>query len=216
MPITHQEARHLIQLKADNTLIPSDKEILNDHLRDCIECTGYANEIQETEAILRTTLRQRWNLHHVPLSISDLSANNFSFRRWLDIVTTRSALIGVTLLLSVFAFVQFSSSPTNSVGQLAVGASAIPTPSLLFTGTQNYFGNCQMINYPVRQDDTLESLARRFMVSKDVITEINHLQPDVARLPDQLLLPACELTPTTRPPTFTNTPSLEAITYTPG
>ena len=216
MQITHQEARHLIQLKADNTLIASDKEILNDHLRDCTECTGYANEIQETEAILRTTLRQHWTMHHVPLSISDIRANNFSYRRWLDIVTTRSALIGVTLLLSVFAFVQFSSSPLNSPGQLVMGASAIPTPSLLFTGTQNYFGNCQMIHYPVRQDDTLDGLARRFMVSKDVITEINQLQPDAARLPDKLLLPACELTPTTHPPAFTNTPSLEAITYTPG
>src|SRR5262245_48182527 len=104
MQISHQQARLLIQFKADNTLIASEKEILNDHLMSCLECIGYANEIQETEAILRTTLRQQWNVKHIPLSIQDIRANIFPKRRWLDLLTTRSAVIGATLLLFVFAF----------------------------------------------------------------------------------------------------------------
>jgi LysM domain len=218
MQITHQEARHLIQLRADNHLIASDKEMLNAHLKECVECIDYANEIQETEAILRTTVRKHWNQHHVPLLTKVIKEKLFPTRRLFDLVPTRSALIGVTFLFFVFAFLQFNATHTESQSSVAIGISAAPTPSLLFTGTQNHFGNCQIINYPVNQDDTLESLARKFMVSTDVITELNHLQPDVVRLPVTLLMPACELTPTgtSHPPTFTNTPSLEPITYTPG
>jgi hypothetical protein len=218
MQITHQEARHLIHLRADNTLIASDKEMLNAHLKECVECADYANEIQETEAILRTTVRKHLNEHHLPLSISVIKEKLFPTRRLLDIVSTRSALIGVTFLFFVFAFLQFTATHTVSQSSMAIGISAVPTPSLLFTGTQNHFGNCQMVNYQVRPDDTLENLARQFMVPENDIMNLNHLQPDVVRLPVTLLMPLCELTPTgtSHPPTFTNTPSLEPITDTPG
>ena len=218
MHITHQEARHLIHLRADNTLIASAKEMLNLHLKECVECLDYANEIQETEAILRTTVRKHLNEHYLPLSIRVIKEKLFPTRRLPALVPTRSALIGVTFLFFVFAFLQFTATHTVSQSSMAIGISAVPTPSLLFTGTQNHFGNCQMVNYQVRPDDTLENLARQFMVSENDIMDLNHLQPDVVRLPVTLLMPMCELTPTgtSHPPAFTNTPSREPITDTPG
>jgi len=218
MQITHQEARHLIQLRADNMLIASEKESLNNHLKACVECADYANEIQGMEAILRITMQKHWNEHYLPLPTTEIKERLFPIRNWLESLTTRSALAGFTVLFFVFAILQLTTTRNDGHSSLTVGVSVIPTPSLRFTGTQRNLGSCQMITYAVHQDDTLESLARKFMVSEDVITEINHLQPHALRLPERLLIPACELTPTgtSHPPEFTNTPSLEPVTYTPG
>ena len=220
MQITHQEARSLIQFRADQVLNADKKELLNAHLNGCVECTDYANQIQETEATLRTTLKKRWNIHHVPLHAKDIKARvNSKVGLPESLVPTRSALVGITVLLFVFGLMQLTSTNHNPPGFIAVGVPAIPTPSLSLTSTQNNLVNCQLIRYEVHQDDTLESLARRFSVSEEALIDLNHLQTESGPLPVKLIVPFCELTPTstTHPPTSTtDTPSFDLIIYTPG
>lgn len=217
MQITHQEARHLIQFRADRTLSTNEKELLNIHLKDCFECRGYVNEIQETETTLRTVLRKHLNVYFLPLQVKAIWAESVTNQR-VSYLTTRSAMIGATLLLFIFAFWQFTTTNSNSSIPMTVGVPAIPTPSLILTSTQNDFANCQLIHYNVQQGDTLESLARQFSASEETIRDFNQLQVNVATLPAKLTIPVCRLTPTgtTHPPLFTDTPSLEPSTYTPG
>src|SRR5215510_4980051 len=108
MQITHHEARHLIQLRTDNTLIASENQSLNSHLEDCVECSDYANEIQEMEAILRITMQKHWNERNLPLPINQIKEKLFPIRNWLGSLTTRSALVGFTVLFFVFAVLQFT------------------------------------------------------------------------------------------------------------
>lgn len=219
MQITHQEARHLIQARTDQALDAYKKEVLNIHLKDCIECADYANEVQETVTILRTTLQKQWNVQPAPLSVRDIKVKIISHPRLLDLLTTRSALVGLTVIFFFFALWQFTATNYGAPNSITVGVPVIPTPSLLLTSTQSNFAHCQMIRYDVGQDDTLASLARQYSISEEVIRDLNHLQPDMITLPTMLILPFCELTPTgtTHPPTsITNTPPLELISYTPG
>ena len=219
MQLTHQEARHLIQARADQTLDVYKKEELNAHLKDCIECAAYADEIQETVTTLRTTLQKHWNVRPTLLSVTDIKVKNISHPRLLDFLATRSALVGLTMAFFLFVLWQFTSTSPASENSITVRIPAIPTPSLLLTSTQSNFAHCQMIRYNVGQADTLASLARQYSISEDVIRDLNHLQADMITLPTMLILPVCELTPTgtTHPPTtITNTPPLELITYTPG
>jgi hypothetical protein len=218
MEVTHQEARSLIQFRADQALNEDKMEMLAVHLKDCGECADYADEIQETELTLRTTLRKHWNVRPLPLEMKDIKAKLLPISWLNDLLTTRKALIGIMLLFFVFGFWQISSTRYNSSSRI-VGMSPIPTPSFLMTSTQNNFATCQKVRYEVHQNDSLESIARRFLVSKEAILIINNLQPNAATLPTELIIPLCESTPTgtTHPPaSTTNTPSLEFISYTPG
>jgi len=219
MQITHQEAHHLIQFRADQALSATKKEILSSHLKECVECAEYANEIQETEATLRTTLRKHWNVHPLPLQVKDVKVKIIPNRNPLDLLATRSALVGMTMIFFFFVIWQFTSANNSFQNPMTVAVPVMPTPSLPLTSTRDTFDHCQMILYEVRQDDTLESIASRFSISENAIRDLNNLQSATATLPEKLNIPVCELTPTgtTHPPTSTtNTPALELITYTPG
>jgi hypothetical protein len=217
--ITHQEARSLIQYRADQALDMQRREALHAHLEDCAECADYANQIHDTETALRMSLRKQWNVSQPRLNIGAIQAKITSRHTVLEFMTTRSALVGVALLFFVFAYWQFGASRNDAYSpMLPVGVSAVPTPSLLLTGTQAEFVHCQMMRYKVQPTDTLEFIALHFSVSEVAILNLNHLEPGILRLPELLTVPICKATPTSTgdAPTFTNTPSLEPITYTPG
>ena len=219
MQITHQEARRLIQWRADQPLDFGEREMLNTHLRSCVVCAEYANEIQDTETTLRRTLGKHWDVKPLPLKLVDIKEKIIPNHKPSDFLATRSALVGMAVLFFFFAYWQFSSTHNGFRNPVHLGVPAIPTPSLPLTSTQNNFDNCQMRQYDVQPNDTVESLARRFLIAKEAIRDLNNLQADVDMLPNLLIIPVCELTPTgtTHPPTSTtNTPSLEFITYTPG
>lgn len=219
MQITHQEARQLIQWRADQPLDASKREMLNLHLKGCTVCAEYANEIQETEAALRIALHKQWGVRLLPLEVMDIKVKITLNSRPVDYMATRSALLGMAVLVFFFVFWQFSSTNNGLRNSATIGVPVIPTPSLPLTSTQNNFDNCPMVQYEVQQNDTVESLAHRFLVSEQLIRDSNNLPADVDRLPSLLIIPVCELTPTgtTNPPTSTtNTPPLEFITYTPG
>ena len=219
MQITHQEARQLIQRRADQPLDESKREMLNMHLKGCTVCAEYANEIQETEATLRIALRKQWDVSPMPLEVMNIKVKITPNNKPTEYLATRSALVGMAVLVFFFVFWQFTYNPNGYQSPASIGVAVIPTPSLRLTSTQNNFDNCEMLQYEVRRNDTVESLARQFLVSENVIRELNNLKTDREILPSLLTIPACELTPTvtTYPPTSTtNTPALERITYTPG
>ena len=219
MHITHQEARHLIQYRADHALSSAKKEVLNAHLKGCLECAEYANEIQETEATLRTTLRKHWEIHLLPMQVQVIKAKTKPHHKLFDFLTTRSALVGMTVVFFFFVFWQSTSTHSGFQNGMTAGVPVIPTPSLLLTSTQNNFENCRMIYHNVRRDDTLASVAHGYSVSEQAIIDLNYLEPAVVTLPATLIIPICDVTPTgtTHPAmSTTNTPVLEFITYTPG
>ena len=219
MRITHEEAHKLIQLKSDQSLSSNNREILDTHLKDCDECSAYAHELQETEETLRAVMQKHWNSYPLLSYPSIIRVGVSSKDRISNLVTTRSALIGVTVLLFVFVLWQFASTSNGSAKPMIGVVSPIPTPSLLLTSTQNNFANCQRLQYETRQNDTLESIARQFSTSKEAIMKLNHLESETLHSSTRLIIPICDLTPTSTiyPPTFTTTPALELTTYyTPG
>jgi hypothetical protein len=216
--ITHQEARALIHQRADRALEAQHEAVLEEHLRSCVECAGYANEIRATEEVLRIALRKHWDIQPLPLPVLGIREKIMQQGRLLDSLATRSTLVGVTLLFFMFVYSQFLSPSQGASNGLPVGIPAIPTPSLPLTSTQNIFEDCELLRYEVRQGDTLQNLAFQFSISEEQIMELNNL-PAAAPLPRLVTLPVCEQTPTGTsfpPASTTNTPGMETITYTPG
>jgi hypothetical protein len=106
----------------------------------------------------------------------------------------------------------------DPVQSLYSGLLPIPTPSIQYTATNSLALHCQEILYTVQENDTLQSIAEEHGTSKELIMQVNNLNTEVIQPGLELLVPVCESTPTSTiyPPTFTITPILEPITYTPG
>lgn len=218
MSISHEEAQRLIQFKADDVLDLTNEAQLRAHLNGCEACRAYSNELKSTVAVLQKTMQKRWSTTTPPLQVDGLYGKVF-FRMSLGgFLTTRMALAGIALLF--FAFISWQSISSNyasrqySPNMLPL----IPTPSMNKTATTISMKNCQNIEYSVQEEDSLESIARRFSVSEESILIANNLTSPSLRLIQKLVIPICETTPTstTNPPTFTITPIFEPVTTTPG
>jgi hypothetical protein len=216
MQITHEEARQLIRSKVDDRLNTITEDSLNMHLKACRDCQRYLESLREVENTLRKTMRRQWNLHPLPLSSAAVYAKVKVNPVENVFVTTRTALIGAVFVM--FAFIAWQSmatmtAPTPSGGALPL----IPTPSS-HTATNTLQSGCKEIQYIVQPGDTLESIAGSFSVSKEAIIAANHLPDETLGITHELIIPFCELTPTSTllPPTFTITPSLQTISTTPG
>jgi len=217
MPITHDEAHKLIQFKADQALNSDSLNLLNAHLTDCIECAQYNFTFQEMEKTLNATMQKHWSVQPLPLSMDILEGKLRSKSTANNFLTTRRALIGIAVMTFIFAAWQFN-APGKIFTSPMLGTAPIPTPSLTGTSTQQDANNCKKIQYEVRNNDTLENLARQFSTSEQGLIDLNNLPSEDIRPSMILLIPVCNLTPTDTllPPTFTNTPSLDIIAYTPG
>ena len=218
MQIKHEEARRLIQFKADNNLSASNEKNLSAHLEACKECRAYSNSLKETETVLRQTMHKQWGIRPLPLQM-DVVYAKLNFRGNINnFVTTRTALIGIAFVM--FAFMTWQSITNNTpVMQSPLGTvPLIPTPSSQYTATNTLQSDCKEIKYVVQEGDTLESVSQHFSVSKETITFANHLTDETLTSTQELIIPICESTPTstTRPPTFTITPMMEIISTTPG
>lgn len=221
MQITHEEARRLIQFKADRTLDTVNEDVLNSHLKACADCCTYFDAIAETESVLRKTLRKQWTSRPLPLQIDVIHGRVKSKSGSSSILTTRTALVSMISLL--FAFVAWQSMTTRSAlstKNVPSEVPLIPTPSLPYqhTATSTLREDCSQIRYVVQQGDTLENIARQFSVSTEAIRSANGLTDSLISPNQELVIPACEMTPTgtIQPPTFTITPILETIPTTPG
>lgn len=217
MSITHEEARNLIQFKADRVLNAHDLTSLDAHLEICHACADYADQIKSMELNLREVMKKQWSASPLPLRIQDVRGKNIS-QGWLtSFLPTRKLLIGITTMLFAFAFWQFSVSGGDSSNLTLVAVSPNPTPSASITGTHNEFEACDMLQYTVQDGDTLESIAEKFSVPVEAILNINDLQTGTG-LQTQIVIPLCTLTPTStdHPPASTLTPGYQTFTTTPG
>jgi hypothetical protein len=217
MQITHEEARELIQFNTDHALNVDKREMLHRHLKECEECMNYVREMEAVEATLKSTLRAHWCIRPVHLDVRAVKAKLNPIRAISSQAATRAALIGVTVMLFVLASWQLVSI-SNPTGSLTANVLPIPTPSLLLTGTNNHFNNCKEVQYKVRKGDTLESIAREFSTSKQILIELNQLPSENLNPITILMIPLCDPTPTgtVHPPALTTTPMFETTTYTPG
>jgi LysM repeat protein len=207
MQITHEEAHRLIQFSMDQALKPQEKNILQTHLDDCMECRSFAKEINELEALLFPVMQKHWNLQPAPLSVEAITGKRNTPLQPSLILVTRTAMISIVFAAFVFSAWQFTVSNGRSATPMPVGVLPIPTPSGQSTSTKISFPNCEEVIYQVQENDTLESIAAQFSVSKDKIVAINNLSSETLNTKMELLIPICNSTPTgtVHPSTLTTT-----------
>jgi LysM repeat protein len=220
MQMTHEEARKLIQLNADETLNAQGKLVLSTHLKDCLECRAYAEEIKEVESVLVPLMKRQWNLQSIPHPVAAIRVKRSLKTRTDILLTTRTAAVGVILLTFVFSAWQFALSGRQGSSSPPVGILPVPTPSTQSTSTTSTSQSCEEMLYIVREGDTLESIAQQFAVSKEEIIAINRMKTETPHAGMELMLPVCNFTPTgtIHPTTLSTryTPSTRPITSTPG
>jgi hypothetical protein len=223
MHITHEEAHQLIQYQADAKLNPQKKAILSAHLNECVECQVYAKEIKEVENVLVPAMKKHWNFQPIPLSVHAIVSRRRSKIQTSILLTTRTVLIGFVFMAFVFTFWQFMLPSRSAFGQLPTNVLPVPTPSTQSTqsiNTKIMFQNCEMIIYKVKADDTLDTIANQFSVSKEEVMAVNHVTEEIVNNSMELMIPICDSTPTgtVNPSTLTTTytPAIRPITSTPG
>src|SRR5215207_5649432 len=193
MQITHEQARKLIQFSLDGLLPSPDKAMLSAHLHDCSDCQAYANEIKEVENLLFSTMKRQWSLRPVPLSITALIGKKRKIQS-STFLAIRSAAIIFFFFALFFSIWQFASSGPAIPGTVPLVVPSVPTPSAQTaqsTSTKLTAETCEMIMYSVQENDTLASIANRFLVAEDEIMEINHLKTDSVSISMELLITVC-------------------------
>lgn len=210
MQITHEEARRLIQFNAEEALDMQEKSTLSTHLKDCIQCRAYAEEIEEVESVLLPVMQSHWNLQPLPLSIDLIRAKRSSRTLINTILTTRTAAIGVVFLAFIFSVWQFALSSGPKLNPAPVGVPPIPTPSTQSTSTKITLQACEDRLYTVQENDTLDSIAYQFSTSKEEIMAANSMKSEAVQASTELVIPICNFTPT-----GTINPEIIATTYTP-
>ncbi len=213
MSITHEQARRLIQFKADEALGGVENRLLEEHLGDCQECRNFAASIRELEATLPRLLHRRWNQHPLPY----LAGKAFSRK---PIQLHQSILFATRILaMSVIciAFMVNIWQATQSGRQRSNPPSAeipmIPTPSVPSPATKILDPTCEPILHEVQQNDTLESLAQQYSVTIDEILSANQLRTTVLSPGEKLSIPGCSPAPSGTPNSIASTfPALVGTT----
>jgi LysM repeat protein len=220
MQITHEEARSLIQFSMDQMLKPQEKNTLQTHLEDCLECRAFFADIKEVEKYVVPAMAQHWNLDPAPLSLASINNKKKVQQQSSIILATRTAIISIVFAAFIFSAWQFSGSYGRSSTPMPVRLLPIPTPSGQSTSTTVSFQKCEELSYQVQENDSLESIAIRFAISKDKLMAINNLRTESLSTKTELLIPVCNSTPmsTIHPSTLTTTftPLLGPTTSTPG
>jgi hypothetical protein len=217
MPITHEEARRLIHLRADEALKSMDDNPLQAHLRSCVECQNYAASIHDLESTLQPLLQRRWNQIPLPLSTENVVSRNHIRLTQSLFFATRIVALGVICIAFLFNIWQFAGSGKRDANPPSAEIPLIPTPSMHSTTTKVMEKMCASVLYEVRQNDTLDSIAIHFSVSRDEILQANHLAKATLATGMKLSIPVCSPTPSRTPDTIitTYTPLLGSSTITP-
>jgi LysM repeat protein len=216
MQITHEEARRLIQFNADEALRPQEKILLSTHINSCLECRAYAEEIKEVEKILLPAMQRQWNVHPLPLLISDLSMRRAA-RVTGSLLAIRTVIMSFVFVMLVFSAWQFTRSGQQLRGLPPVMVAPVSTPSIESTNTTVSSRSCDAMHYNVQANDTLTSIADQFSISKDEIIAMNGLKTDRINLGMTLMIPVCNFTPTSTlsPTTTTYAPVISSATSSP-
>jgi LysM repeat protein len=222
MQLTHEQAHKLIQLNMDTVLTADESAALSSHLRGCMDCQRYTNEMNEVERLLSPVLKSQWNVRPIPLSIPALAGKSTKIHANI-LLTMRTAAISLVFVALFFSAWQFVISGPSISRQVSLSVAPAPTPSVQtaqFTSITSTTETCEMLLYTVQGNDTLAQIAERFSVLEDEIMAINELKTNVISTPMQLVIPSCNFTPTgtVHPATFTTTytPILNPTTATPG
>ena len=218
MQFTHEQARKLIHFASDGGISISQQQLLDSHLTSCMECQQYATSIKNMESILRPLLQRHWSGQPVPLSISMLTSRTYPKTSDSMILATRIAAVSVMFVVFMFSAWQFALSKSISSSPISASVQPIPIPStstqVVSTTTQTQ--KCAEIEYVVHENDTIEDIATRFMVSKDELMTANNMKTKRVQIGMRLTIPDCNYTPTANVLTTTFTPILSPITSTPG
>jgi hypothetical protein len=208
MTITHEEARRLIQFKADDALNEFDNNLLEAHLSSCPECQNYKASINGLESLLRPLMQRKWNQHPLPLPTDKAVSRGYANFTQTVFFATRIAAMGLICIGFLFNIWQYTKAP----GQRSVPPSAdiplIPTPSLQSTRTEPTEQTCASILYLVQSNDTLESIAHQFSVPAEKIKYANNMRTETLNSSMKLSIPVCEPTPR-------GTPNIVRTTFTP-
>jgi spore germination protein YaaH len=122
--------------------------------------------------------------------------------------------MGIICIAFLFNIWQFTRSSGTGSSQPSTNAFPAPTPSIQFTGTTVSSQKCDQILYPVQEDDTLESIAHQFSITKAELLAANNISLESLRPAIRLRIPICGTTPvgkttvtTTLTPLLGSTPS---------
>ena len=197
MDIPHFEARKLIQLGLDESLNPTDRDALREHVSRCTDCRVYQNEIRYTEKLLRTVMQRIWNRRPAPLSMGNLRAYNRPRRVPTQVVAMR--LSAFVAAVAVIAFGIWQISLTNNFRSFEYSSPEIPsypTASMQITPTHTDSKSCGDTIYQIQPDDTLARIALQFSVSEEAIKLANDMSSEDVTTGIEIVIPQCTSTPT--------------------
>jgi len=199
MDIPHFEARKLIQLGLDESLNPTDRDALREHVSRCTDCRVYENEISDMEKLLRTVMQGAWAKRPAPLSLGNLRANNKSRRVPTQVVAMRLSAFVFVAAVAVIAFGIWQISLTNNFRSFEYSSPEIPpypTASMQITSTHTDSKLCGDTIYQIQPDDTLARIALQFSVSEEAIKLANDMSSEDVITGIEIVIPQCTSTPT--------------------
>jgi len=220
-PISHLQARAWLDSAVDLALSPEQHTALEGHLAGCDECRRYKAELASLEGTLRKGLQAHLPASHTPLSLEEVlqrvkanqPATTFA-NRW---VAAPVLLVVLLTIIFTLGFPRGAGGGTHPTQALTATALLVPTPSAPITSTLLSLPECESIRYQVQAGDTLDTIARQFSISKDILMAYNHLTAE--SLPAELSIPMCSVTPLvgsqTPSSTVTITPQAEYTMSTP-
>jgi hypothetical protein len=207
MSITHEEARRMIQFKADDALPGMENSLLESHLNSCQECQLYDAAVRDLESTLQPLMQRKWNQSPLPRPTARTVPGRGTKITQQAFFATRIVALGIICAAFLFNVWQYTQPDKQSYSPPSADIPMIPTPSLQSTTTKETEQNCEQIPYDFMKGDTLEGIASRFSVSVEEIRRANHLGQSTPIAPTNLIIPICNPspsgTPRTVPTTFT-------------
>ena len=207
--MTHQEVRNLLQSAADKMLLPKEKMALNQHISACDECRAYEKSLDELQDGLRHVMQRRWEGLKPSLSTRLIKERSGKVAAQARRVATFGKLAVIPVLVFAFFIIYQASGPQRILPAVNVstvpmpGASLnTPTPPAHSTATKPTTQNCDRISYFIQENDTLDSIAARFSVSKELLMSFNGMSSENLSMRTELIIPLCQSTST---PTTTST-----------
>src|SRR5262249_39304383 len=151
------EAQRLIQYSQDQALKPQERNTLQKHLDGGTDCRNFAEDIKELSDLLLPTMRRHWNLHPSHLSIEILKNKGTFQLGIINLLVTRTAIIGIIFASFIFSAWQFARSGKGMATSMPLNVLAAATPSGDTTSTMISAQACVEMKYRVQDGDTLES-----------------------------------------------------------
>ncbi|MBI5294841.1 MAG: LysM peptidoglycan-binding domain-containing protein [Chloroflexi bacterium] len=222
--ISHIQARALLDLAADLSLPLNERDSLDGHLSACDECRRYAGELAEVEGVLRQSLASNLETRKVQLSVGEILRQTRPYGAIQPALRFASRFAATPILILVLLAVtlalglpRLTGGGTDPARTLTATALLVPTPSARITSTLLTRPECETILYQVQGGDSLEDIAQKFSISRDILMAYNNLTAE--SLPAQLDIPLCYATPLvgsqTPASTVTITPQAEYTLRTP-